>query len=379
MAGRNYGTDPYGIISRGDPSARGGSSVSVGRVGNSVRDYSSPGRSFGSGVGATLSLPMKTKSKAKGGEIKKSGCSVKAYGDMIKKAAGGKVQTSSDTARKLATEMGGMKKGGKPKNGLAVMIAIGQPMKKPVKKAKGGAAKVRKYAEGGVDVGENPERLARNAARKADARAAILAKKAEQKRILAEGRPQIEAARAARETAAERNAAQYGGLSQAAISSALNKAMYAQGASGEARRAAMQNLTTGAQKAPRDIRGKTDIGSIMQIVSQYATPDQLNAALKASGRPGMFNPIDTYNTGVSGATKGLNELIAARDARAGIGIKKPVTPMTPPVDYAAGGAGKTRKGQAPVKKAKGGAGKVRKGMMSPSGDILQAVKPKKGM
>jgi hypothetical protein len=88
---------------------------------------------------------------------------------------GGKVQTASDTARKLATEMGGMKnggamkpvdeaknpglkklpsevrnkmgymkKGGKPKDGLAVMIAIGSPMKgmkgmkKPVKKMHGG-------------------------------------------------------------------------------------------------------------------------------------------------------------------------------------------------------------------------------------------------
>ena len=94
---------------------------------------------------------------------------------------GGKVQTASDTARKLATEMGGMKKGGaamKPvdsdknpglnklpkevrnkmgfmkkggnpkKDGLAVMIAIGEPMKgmkKPVKKMGGGMA----YAEGG--------------------------------------------------------------------------------------------------------------------------------------------------------------------------------------------------------------------------------------
>lgn len=81
----------------------------------------------------------------------------------IKKAGGGGVQTSADTARKLATEMGGMKKGGKPKgNGLAVMIAIGSPkkpvkkmgggmmcanggeMKKPVKRAQGGAGKVRK-------------------------------------------------------------------------------------------------------------------------------------------------------------------------------------------------------------------------------------------
>jgi hypothetical protein len=53
---------------------------------------------------------------------------------------GGKVQTSSDTARKLATEMGGYKKGGKvkPKDGLAVMIAIGKPMK-PAKKMNGGA------------------------------------------------------------------------------------------------------------------------------------------------------------------------------------------------------------------------------------------------
>jgi len=55
---------------------------------------------------------------------------------------GGKVQTSSDTARKLATEMGGMKKGGKAKDGLAVMIAIGKA--KPEKKAVGGAGKVRK-------------------------------------------------------------------------------------------------------------------------------------------------------------------------------------------------------------------------------------------
>lgn len=97
---------------------------------------------------------------------------------------GGKVQTASDTARKLATEMGGMKKGGaamkpvdegknpglsklpsevrnkmgymkkggKPKkDGLAVMIAIGEPMKgmkKPVKKMGGGMA----YADGGKPV-----------------------------------------------------------------------------------------------------------------------------------------------------------------------------------------------------------------------------------
>jgi len=61
-------------------------------------------------------------------------------GRGVKGFAKGGVQTSSDTARKLATEMGGMKKGGKakPKDGLAVMIAIGKPMK-PAKKMNGGA------------------------------------------------------------------------------------------------------------------------------------------------------------------------------------------------------------------------------------------------
>ena len=67
------------------------------------------------------------------------------------------MQTSADTARKLATEMGGMKKGGKPKSGLAVMIAIGET-KKPVKKAVGGVGKMRK--------GMMPEKLAKGGAGK---------------------------------------------------------------------------------------------------------------------------------------------------------------------------------------------------------------------
>jgi hypothetical protein len=119
-------------------------------------------------------------------EAKKSATKKMANGG----STGGKIQTSSDTARKLATEMGGMKdggamkpvdeaknpglsklpsevrnkmgymkKGGKPKaNGLAVMIAIGSPMKgmkkpkedmkKPVKKMAGGMM----YADGGKPV-----------------------------------------------------------------------------------------------------------------------------------------------------------------------------------------------------------------------------------
>jgi hypothetical protein len=73
-----------------------------------------------------------------------AGSPPKAVGLTLKKRfkKGGEVQTSADTAKKLATEMGGMKKGGKTKkDGLAVMIAIGSPMKgmkKPVKKMHGG-------------------------------------------------------------------------------------------------------------------------------------------------------------------------------------------------------------------------------------------------
>ena len=77
-----------------------------------------------------------------------NGCKkTRALMAAVKKAGGGKVQTSSDTARKLATEMGGMKKGGaaKDKSGLAVMIAIGKT--KPVKRKEGGTAK-KKPTEG---------------------------------------------------------------------------------------------------------------------------------------------------------------------------------------------------------------------------------------
>lgn len=66
---------------------------------------------------------------------------VKAYGEMIKKASGGKVQTSSDTARKLATEMGGMKKGGRASKMDGGPI---QPNEQASKLARGGAGKVRK-------------------------------------------------------------------------------------------------------------------------------------------------------------------------------------------------------------------------------------------
>lgn len=244
-----FATDPYGIIERGVPGGDAASSFSVGRVGSPVESVVEPGRSFGSGVGGRLTIPIKDESpnikkKAKGGKVQKkadgglldkvgraisdmateghnsrygipknsakparssakpreSGSDSKKSGPItvtkreetvtvkpsainaqtVRPAApktqtvrlkspktqtvklnahkdGGKVQTSADTARKLATEMGGMKKGGKPKSGLAVMIAIGET-KKPVKKAVGGVGKMRK--------GMMPEKLAKGGAGK---------------------------------------------------------------------------------------------------------------------------------------------------------------------------------------------------------------------
>lgn len=159
--------------------------------------------------------------------------------------SGGKVQTSSDTARNLAKEMGGMKKGGKAKSGLAVMIAIGAPMKgmkKPIKEKATGEM----YSS----------------------------KKAMKKH-------------------------------EAAESAGMER---------------MERKMNGGAAQARDINME---GS--KLTSRM---------MKGGGKAGC---------------------------------------------YAAGGAGKVRKGQAPIKKAQGGAAKVRKGMMSPTGDIKQVVKPKKGL
>jgi hypothetical protein len=158
-------------------------------------------------------------------------------GRGVKGFAKGGVQTSSDTARKLATEMGGMKKGGKakPKDGLAVIIAIGNP-KKPAKKMGGGPMD---YAEGGKPV-------------------------------------------------------------------------------------------------------KKMNGGAMAGGSRDMEASKVTRAMAMGGDPMGY---------MGGGT---------------------------PMGYAAGGAGKMRKGQAPIKKAQGGAAKVRKGMMTPEGNIIDAMNKMRG-
>jgi hypothetical protein len=91
----------------------------------------------------------------------------RACGGPVKKAQGG-VQTSADTARKLATEMGGMKDGGmSPITGMEPgKYAVGGAgkMRKgmaPIKRAAGGAAKVRKgmmSPDGKITAGVKPHK-----------------------------------------------------------------------------------------------------------------------------------------------------------------------------------------------------------------------------
>jgi hypothetical protein len=78
----------------------------------------------------------------------------------------------------------------------------------------------------------------------------------------------------------------------------------------------------------------------------------------ASGRPITMAELNAANRDTGGMTAA--EIKAAGEAIAR-GNREPYEPMPPK----------------PIRRAQGGAAKVRKGMMSPSGQILQAVKPKR--
>ena len=231
----------------------------------------------------------KARKYAEGGDITAERVAARMAAGNYKK--GGKVQTSADTAKKLATEMGGMKKGGAKKakkDGLAVMIAIG----KPVKKFMGGSMKARKMLD----------KLAPEARARMDASAGTVP--------------------------AERPRGMIGKMmSNPKMAAAM-----------EAARARMDaSAGTVPAERPRGMIGKA-----------MSNP-KIAAAMEAA-RAKMGSPMDRM------------------EAKMGSPVKKAV-----------GGAGKTRKGQAPIKRAQGGAAKVRKGMMSPTGDIKQVVKPKKGL
>lgn len=109
MAREGFGTDPSGILARGAPGASGntgGTRVSAGRVGIPMGTIF-PGVSAGTGRGVNVKIPIGPSSLVK------------------KKAAGGKVEGKCDPQ-------------------VAAFKNMIKNSAKPVKKACGGAAKVRK-------------------------------------------------------------------------------------------------------------------------------------------------------------------------------------------------------------------------------------------
>jgi hypothetical protein len=283
-----------------------------------------------------LGIKMKSGGKACGGKAGKyaEGGDITAERVAARMAAGnykkgGKVQTSADTAKKLATEMGGMKKGGKAKDGLAVMIAIGKT--KTVKKAGGG--EVSRQAPSATS---NPANYTGGPTQVARAKTPV-----------APPSPK---------------------------SSGPKFGMYMSGTP----------LQKSNAPKPQNMGGNTTLrrnkGGVVKKAAGGITLGNKRMYLPSTGSslPQPVKLPSNLARQSEGVTLGNKTMVDT-----GTGMRASTGPVTlgrgAPVKKAVGGAGKTRKGMAPIKKAQGGVAKVRKGMMSETGDIKQVVKPKKGI
>ena len=92
MAGREYGTDPYGIIERGVPGGdTGGSGLSVGRVGSSMPNLDPRGPSLGGGYGVRFGTSFGGSGGGGGGGTSTT-YKLLAKANVKKNAKGGKVK-----------------------------------------------------------------------------------------------------------------------------------------------------------------------------------------------------------------------------------------------------------------------------------------------
>ena len=262
---------------------------------------------------------------------------------------GGKVQTSADTAKKLATEMGGMKKGGKAKkDGLAVMIAIGSPMKgmknmkRPVKKAVGGTAAATPNTAAAAPVATTPARPTVGPGMSATTQG----------------------------TDAERRAQNAQAILQAKYSSATpNRDQTPQ----------MQRTTDAAGNVTSNKLVNTfdrnqalrDFSTVSSNFLKQGVPlkelTRASAELRKLQMDNRSTPAQ-HQAAIQSILARMNSLVPKRAAKGGI-IKKKMGGMA----YAKGG-----EMMKPVKRAQGGAGKVRKGMMTPEGKIIDAMNKIRG-
>ena len=248
---------------------------------------------------------------------------------------GGRVQTSADTAKKLATEMGGMKKGGKAKkDGLAVMIAIGSPMKgmknmkRPVKKAVGGTA---------VPVSTSSATPLKDASAKVNTTTGAYTP-AQPKPTILQGTPQS-----------------FPGTTPQIVKSATT------------------NVNTGVTTP-----SMFDRNAALQAFNAQAR-DLLNRGVPKAElvkQQGILRKLQMDNSSNSGqhsaalaeALRSMQAMVPKKVAKGG-----PVKKAKGGMAYAKGGAMMT-----PIKRAAGGAAKVRKGMMTPEGKIMDAMNKIRG-
>jgi hypothetical protein len=299
---------------------------------------------------------------------------------------GGKVQTSADTAKKLATEMGGMKKGGNPKkNGLAVMIAIGSPtkgmkdMKRPMRKAEGGDLKKKDEvptSQGPITRENLAERKAANTASKAitgNLTGTALDPRGAATMVLTPTPITTRVTGIDPAVAAKYNASRQG--IEAARVKAAEDALKAKYSSATPNRdaSAKANPTTQASTPASFDRNKAlkDFSAVSRNFFNQGVP--LKEITRAQGelRKLQMNNSSTpaqHQAAIQQILARMNSLIPKKAAKGGI-IKKKMGGMA----YAKGG-----EMMKPVKKAQGGAGKVRKGMMSPEGKIIDAMNKVRG-
>lgn len=350
--------------------------------------------------------------RAQGGKVLEDRLAARLAAGNYKK--GGKVQTSSDTARKLATEMGGMCKGGKMKKmavGGAGKVRKGQA---PIRKAEGGAVERRDRKMADI---EKDYRKALDAGRNADvAKAKYEQRMADARDDFAKWTKADRSETKAAEAAAEKNLTltRMGGAKKA-VSEAITKAPEIKADKVQDLSGMVRALTTSAESTGTVAPKKAAAPSLpsRKAVKTAApaakaetrgpdivvTASKKKAAAPTAEKRDYSGPAmrERFAGGIGSVVKapfkviarGIDRVLAPGEAapeapapsrntrleKLRMAAEAPGASMLAKDRYrAAKESGMYANGGAVGKYAQGGAGKVRKGMMTPHGEITPGTK-----
>jgi hypothetical protein len=364
-----------------------------------------------------------------------------ARAQPIKRAKGGKVQTSSDTARKLASEMGGMKKGGKVKQvdvdmkmleeasrpraslpNLESKVAEARNLNTVRAKETSDATKKQSFkeafAEARRDQGANGvftwrgntynTKMAGETSKAAPTRAAAPAA-APASRPAAPAAAAPASRPAATPPAAPTNKSGNASTSMSSVIRNLDSGFDLDALAKKKMAESKDSFFSSPmniEQAREAVRAEAEMQRRRSANRAQVEKSKASLAAGRKANPDLVSRfVDmTMNPGYKKGGK-VKEPKPKNGLAVMIAIGKPMKPAKKmnggpmaerstdmesskvtremamggaPMGYAAGGAGKTRKGQAPIKKAQGGAAKVRKGMMSPEGDIINVMNKMRG-